>query len=277
MRDALGSDRCSTRRASPFGVGAVLSLALFCTVGLLAQTKTVSTVTGTVVEVLWSRYGSQVRVTVDGKVYQLYVDCARSGHCSTEQQANDSIALDKLKPGEAVVITTLRPLNKAPGDVIPAVSIRPAPQGSTPRVVDRSAASPLDTRCTTITVEEASMVLGGAPDKITSEGGCEYSRQARSLVIADAVGAEPRSLADQRWLYGGVSKDEPAVAPQAFSAIFNFNNIEGVFVSLCAFKSGHLVCMLLKENQPQSAVNTEGELNRLRPIMRKALTRISTK
>ena len=124
----------------------------------------------------------------------------------------------------------------------------------------------------TITVEEASMALGGTPDKIVFEGGCVYSRQARNLIVADTTGAQPQSLADQRWIFGGVTKDESAIAPQAFSAIFN--SFTGVKVALCAFKGTELVCMLIEENQPQSAVNTQGELDKLRPVMRRALARI---
>lgn len=151
MRATLGSDTCLTPRGSTLSGGASLFLALAFSVGLLAQTNTIRTVSGTVVEVLWSNNGSQVRVLVHGKVYQLDLAAALSGHGATEQEAKDwAKELQNLKPGEAVAITIRGPLNENPGGVTATVSIRPAPQGSGSPAAGRSAASPLDPRCTTI-------------------------------------------------------------------------------------------------------------------------------
>jgi hypothetical protein len=113
--------------------GYILALALLFSLELVAQPKAENTIRGKVAEVLYSRNGSQVKVTIDGKIYQLDLAAALTGRGASDQEVKawaDSLA--KLHPGDAVVVVVRGPLNESPGGVTPTISIRPAPSTTRP-------------------------------------------------------------------------------------------------------------------------------------------------
>src|ERR1039458_1902560 len=154
---------CALARTGVLRIGCVLSLTLLSALELLSQPKTENTVRGTVAEILWSNYGSQAKVNVNGKVYQLDLAGALTGRGATDQEAKTwADSLQKLHPGDAVIMVIRGALNESPGGVTPTISIRPAPSPtrptSTPPGIGTQAPN-----CSFITVDEMATVLGTRP------------------------------------------------------------------------------------------------------------------
>jgi len=120
MKNSSKSSICSVGPKSIAGIGRVLTLALLCVPALLAQPKKVaSTISGTVTEVMFSRYGSHVKANVNGKVYEFGPTVT-----TDDELMAWTVAVDKFHPGDLVTIVLKGSLNESPGGENPVISIR---------------------------------------------------------------------------------------------------------------------------------------------------------
>jgi hypothetical protein len=264
-----------------------ISVSLITALSVLAQSRAgqapqkqqTHSVAGTVIQVLppSRATGLQILLSADGKQYQF----AYSGDMADDQGRHWEGELQKSHPGDHIVVIYSGVLPPPAGGVVyglaTGVQLR-APSGGAnppnqpgPGRQGTVAEPPAD--CSKVPLAEMALVLGGRPVR-TTEPFCEFSGPAGAIDFATDVGpTAQQGFKDARWMHTtitrGTIRDEPSVAPQAFS--FVEANNDRLVSGFCVLKGNTLFMVEMTEKRTP---NSSGQLDKLRPIARGAAGRM---
>jgi hypothetical protein len=129
--------------------------------------------------------------------------------------------------------------------------------------------------CVIITTDEAATVLGGRPTRTEEGGACGYELPGGLAALSVVLqGGGEFVFTDSRKEFVGknaIVKDEPSIGLPAFSFIFPAQpqgRSSGFFVR----KGSGVLMVFIVEKKP-GAIRSAEKLDRLRPIIRKAISR----